>query len=63
MTEWSESLEHAAKQNKSLACFGLDPVIERIPIKEGNAEQKIAGFYGEILDACEAEDCLPGAVK
>ena len=56
-------MEHAAKQNKSLACFGLDPVIERIPIKEGNAEQKIAGFYGEILDACEAEDCLPGAVK
>ena len=63
MIEWQEYLERTARQNKSLACFGLDPAIERIPLKEGNAEQKIVNFYTEILDACEAEGCLPGAVK
>ena len=63
MMEWLGFLEKTAKQNKSLACFGFDPVLERIPIKEGNAEQKIIGFYSDILDAYEAEDCFPGAVK
>ncbi len=63
MTEYVEHLEQAARQNKSLACFGMDPVMERIPLKEGDVEQKITGFYEDLLDACVGEDCLPGAVK
>lgn len=49
-----ELLEKTAKRNNSIVCFGIDPVIERIPGK------KIVKFYVDILEAINDKI---GAVK
>ncbi|MDO8627910.1 MAG: orotidine-5'-phosphate decarboxylase [Candidatus Diapherotrites archaeon] len=58
-----EFLKKSAEKNNSIVCFGLDPVLEKIPIHQGNAEEKISNFYGKIIDACSSEGILPGAFK
>jgi orotidine-5'-phosphate decarboxylase len=58
-----ELLKETAEKNQSIVCMGLDPVLERIPLTDGNAEEKIVNFYNNIFDACVAEDALPGVVK
>ncbi|MBI4173979.1 MAG: orotidine-5'-phosphate decarboxylase [Candidatus Aenigmarchaeota archaeon] len=57
-----EILEKSAYDAGNIACFGLDPVAEKIPIK-GGTEGRITAFYTKILDAMAAADCLPAAVK
>lgn len=42
---YTELLEKAAENSGSIICFGIDPVIEKIPGKN------IVKFYSEILDA------------
>ena len=39
------------EKSDSLVCFGMDPVLEKIPIKEQSPEKKIVKFYTDILDA------------
>ena len=56
-------LKESAKERKSIVCMGLDPMLERIPIKNGDAEYRITTFYSEIINACLSEDCLPAAFK
>ena len=36
--EFSEYLRSSAKKNGSIVCFGFDPVLEKIPLKETNVE-------------------------
>jgi orotidine-5'-phosphate decarboxylase len=55
-----ELLKETAKRNNSVVCFGLDPVIEKIPILNGNDEKNIVKFYSELLDAVSGN---VGAVK
>lgn len=55
-------LRESAKKNGSIACVGLDPVVERIPIN-GSPEKVISEFYSVMLDAFQSECILPGAVK
>ncbi|MBI5229038.1 orotidine-5'-phosphate decarboxylase [Candidatus Micrarchaeota archaeon] len=56
-------LERTAKEFNSIVCMGADPVIEKIPLKQGSVEERIASFYEEIIEACKTEDALPGAIK
>jgi len=60
---YAEVLEESTKKFNSIVCMGADPVIDRIPIKEGNNEEKIVKFYSEIIDACKSEGTVPGAIK
>jgi len=61
--EFSEYLRSSAKKNGSIVCFGFDPVLEKIPLKETNVEKKISRFFEMIIDKCEVEKALPAAVK
>ncbi len=42
---YTELLESTAEKSGSIVCFGIDPIIEKMPGKD------IARFYSEILDA------------
>ena len=52
-------LQKAAQDNESIACLGMDPVIEEIPVKTDNVCNKIVKFYADILETCTEV----GAVK
>jgi orotidine-5'-phosphate decarboxylase len=56
-------LRQSARERKSIACLGMDPIIEKIPIQENDVEKKIVQFYSNILDACASENVFPGACK
>ncbi len=56
-------LKESTEKFGSIVCMGADPVLERIPIKEGNTEEKISKFYSEIIDAAVAEGVVPSAIK
>ena len=58
-----DQLKHSTRENHSIVCMGIDPVIEKIPIDNDNIEEKIFSFYSEIISNCKENDCLPGAVK
>jgi orotidine-5'-phosphate decarboxylase len=61
--EFVEFLKSTAKENRSIVCMGLDPVIERIPFKGKDAEETILRFYSEIFSAFSSEQLFPSAVK
>ncbi|MBI2176050.1 orotidine-5'-phosphate decarboxylase [Candidatus Woesearchaeota archaeon] len=46
-----ELLEKAAERNGSIACLGMDPIVERIPLQQKDTGKKIVKFYSEILAA------------
>lgn len=46
-----EILEKTAARNRSIVCFGMDPVIEKIPLQREDVNKKIVKFYSEILAA------------
>jgi len=60
--DFTERLRQAAEKNKSIVCMGLDPVLEKIPVK-GDTEQRITKFYLDILNAVNSSDAKPGIVK
>ncbi|MFH0875783.1 MAG: orotidine-5'-phosphate decarboxylase [archaeon] len=57
-----ESLKNKSQENDSIVCMGLDPVLDKIPIKD-NPENSIKKFYLDILDAHVAENTLPAIAK
>ena len=61
--EYSELLKAKAEEFKSIVCMGADPVLDRIPIKEGSVEERIFSFYQKIIDAAVSENAVPGAIK
>ena len=44
-------LQEASERSDSIVCFGIDPVIEKIPVKGSNIGRRITKFYSEILAA------------
>ncbi|MBI2549759.1 orotidine-5'-phosphate decarboxylase [Candidatus Woesearchaeota archaeon] len=46
-----ELLENTASRNNSIVCFGMDPIIEKIPVKGSDIGIRIVKFYMEILTA------------
>lgn len=55
-------LRQKAKEFDSIACFGIDPVLERIPLR-GTPQQVIVKFYLDILEEMHNQDVYPAAVK
>lgn len=60
---FNELLKEKAIENNSIVSFGLDPVIERIPLKEKTIEETITKFYFEIFNAMKSENVFPGIFK
>jgi len=61
--DYNEFLKKSAEERKSIACVGMDPVLERIPISGKNAEETIVEFYSEMLEAFNSENVWPSAFK
>ncbi|MBW3000169.1 orotidine-5'-phosphate decarboxylase [Candidatus Woesearchaeota archaeon] len=58
-----EQLRQRAEETKSIVCMGIDPVLSRIPIKEGNKEEILTKFYLDLLKAMVTEQTFPAIVK
>lgn len=59
--DYIKKLTDNAHENGSIVCFGLDPVIEKIPVNKPNTRDKIVKFYKDILVGFESEPI--GTVK
>ncbi len=55
------NLRKFAEENKTILCFGIDPIIEKIKM-EGSLEERIISYYFEITDALLAENQI-AAIK
>ena len=58
-----DSLRDKAGEVGNIACMGLDPVLERIPIDGKSPRTTIVEFYGNILEALQGEGVSPAIVK
>ena len=50
-----EKLQQTAVKANSIACMGMDPEIERIPVRARSKEEKIVKFYTELLEQVSAK--------
>ncbi len=57
-----DDLRVRAEKAKSIVCMGMDPVIERIPIK-GDPRQVIEEFYINILKEMNIRNSYPAIIK
>ncbi len=63
MASYLEKLAASARKRGSLLCFGLDPVLEKIPSSvKGSPRQRISKFYSSIIDSIP-EDSGISALK
>ena len=60
--DYITQLKHRADATKSIICLGMDPVLERIPLK-GNPKEIILKFYQDIIHECKKQNCVPAIVK
>lgn len=61
--EFGETLKKSAEKNKSIACVGIDPRLNRIPIKESTVEKTLVKFYSQMIEAFKSENEMPAAFK
>lgn len=61
--KYLDFLKKTAAENNSIICFGLDPLLEKIPVQADSVEKKIFYFFEQILEKCFEESCLPSALK
>ncbi len=59
---FTDNLIKKSKETNSIVCMGLDPVLEKIPLK-GTTEQVLEKFFQDILNAAISENTLPSIVK
>ena len=62
MTSLLERIKARTHEAGNNVCFGLDPLLERIPL-EGEPHQVVEQFGLGFLDACHKRGVLPAAVK
>ncbi len=55
-------LKSATDKTGSIACLGLDPILEEIPLS-GSPRSVIVNFYRDILNRMVQKQVLPSAVK
>ena len=61
--EFAELLKKSAEERGSIACVGMDPVLDRIPVKGKGTEETLVEFYTEMLEAFNSENVWPSAFK
>ena len=59
---FTDNLIKKSKETDSIVCMGLDPVLEKIPLK-GTTEQVLEKFFTDILEVATSENTLPSIVK
>ena len=59
---YKEFLQESAERVGNIACMGIDPVAERIPI-DGKPEEVILEFYANILNKMKEKNVSPAAFK
>ena len=59
---FQQILESRIIQARNPICFGMDPILEKIPV-EGTPEEKIRSFYLKILDELDRQNIYPAAAK
>ena len=59
---FTDLLIKKSEETRSIVCAGLDPVLEKIPLK-GEPEQKLTKFFLDILDAAVSQNAVPAIVK
>lgn len=57
-----ETLKNTAIKHNSIACVGLDPVLEKIPLKS-TPEIAISKYFCEILEGFKVAGVMPGSIK
>jgi orotidine-5'-phosphate decarboxylase len=62
MTTLCERITARTREAGNNVCFGLDPLLDRIPF-DGEPHQVVERFGLGFLDACQARGVLPAAVK
>jgi orotidine-5'-phosphate decarboxylase len=64
VTSYNQQLIQMAEARKSILCFGLDPVEERLPASVGGTlRERIVKFYSTIIDALPADGQSVSALK
>ncbi len=63
MKSFTQLLRGKTAESKSIVCLGMDPVLERIPIKEQSPEKRIVKFYEDIVAASVSSGAKPAAAK
>lgn len=58
-----ELLRNSAEESGSIVCMGLDPVVEFLPVKSGNAGADITKFFRAVFRAMKERGVSPGAFK
>lgn len=59
---FTERLRKTALERKSIVCMGIDPRLEKIPVK-GETEERITKFYSDIIDGLVSEGKGASALK
>jgi orotidine-5'-phosphate decarboxylase len=60
--DYLQLLKNSSKKHNSIVCLGLDPIIEKIPLK-GSVFKRIVTFYEGILNGLQRINTFPGSVK
>jgi len=63
VTTYSEKLRGSAADNGSIACMGIDPVLEALPLPELSPRRRVLLFFEPIFQKMKSEAVLPGAFK
>jgi orotidine-5'-phosphate decarboxylase len=62
MMKYREKLKARTEAVSNIICMGMDPVLDRIPLK-GSPERIIREFYESILNEMIKKNIYPAAVK
>lgn len=60
---YGAALRESAKQTGSIACMGIDPVIEALPYPELSPGRRVLHFFEPIFAQMRQEKVFPGAFK
>lgn len=62
-TTYSDTLQGSATGNGSIACMGIDPVLDALPSPELSPRRRVLLFFEPIFKKMKSEAVLPGAFK
>jgi orotidine-5'-phosphate decarboxylase len=61
--DYNEKLRQSAKETESIACMGLDPVLEQVPGTYSEFKPRVEGFFEVLFNEMKEQGVFPGAFK
>ena len=58
-----DQLKQRAEDTGNIISFGPDPVLEKIPLTEGTVQERIATFFGDLIEGFVASGVVPAITK